>query len=178
MNVIEIHVKSAPQLFDVRDPSPFHERDLDNSFVTYLIASAEEQLARSKPFRIQIDIDEKDPDLDEDKIITATRSFFDYKIELKRLEFSRTLRMARLFLFIGLFILMVCLFVANSLKDIESIFIQTTLREGVVIFGWVSLWKPLEVFLFDWYPIYSHIRLYKKIYTAPIAVVFPQSKGR
>lgn len=176
MSVIEIHVKSAPQLFDARDPSPFHERDLDNSFVTYLTARAEEQLARSKPFRIQIDIDERDPHLDEDKIITATRSFFDYQIDLKRLEFSRTLRMARLFLMIGLFTLVICLFVASLLKDIESLFIQTTLREGVVIFGWVSLWKPLELFLFDWYPIYSHIRLYKKIYTAPMTVVFSRAE--
>ncbi|MGE5087277.1 MAG: hypothetical protein ACM3MG_13305, partial [Bacillota bacterium] len=106
----------------------------------------------------------------------AVQGYFKYEIELKRLEFTRTLRMARLFLIIGLITLLLCLFVANLLRVIESDFIRTTLREGVVIFGWVSLWKPLELFLFDWYPIYDQIRLYKKISEAPISVVFQQRK--
>ena len=178
MNIIEIHVKEAPQLFDARDPAPFHERDLDESFATYLVASAEEQKIRSRQFSIQIDIDEKHQTLDEEKIVTAVRSYFTYRAELKRLEFTRTLRMARLFLTIGLFILAVCLFIANLLKSIESDFIQSTLREGVVIFGWVSLWKPLELFLFDWYPTYDQIRLYKKILSAPINVVYPEKKDK
>ena len=176
MNVIEIHVKEVAQLFDSRDPAPFHERDLDDSFATYLISSAEEHKTRSRKFRIQIDIDETSPTLDDDKIISAIRSYFSYQVELKRLEFKRTLRMARLFLTIGFFILAICLFFASLLKSIESEFIQTTLREGVVIFGWVSLWKPLEVFLFDWYPIYDHIRLYKKILSAPLKIIYLQKK--
>lgn len=174
MNIIEIHVKEVSQLFDSRDPAPFHERDLDSSFATYLIASAEEHSTRSKPFRIQIDIDEPHATLHEEKIVTAIQSYFTYQIDLKRLEFTRTLRMARLFLVIGFATLLLCLFIARVLRVIESDFIQTTLREGVIIFGWVSLWKPLELFLFDWYPIYDQIRLYKKISTSPMSVVFQQ----
>ncbi|MFM6927575.1 MAG: hypothetical protein ACKOX6_03885 [Bdellovibrio sp.] len=176
MNTIEIHVKEASQLFDSKDPAPFHERDLDGSFATYLIASAEEHNTRSKPFRIQIDIDETHSTLTEEKIVAAVQGYFKYQIDLKRLEFTRTLRMARLFLVIGLITLLFCLFIARLLRVIESDFIQTTLREGIVIFGWVSLWKPLELFLFDWYPIYDQIRLFRKICKSPMSVVFEQKK--
>ncbi|MDG0818138.1 hypothetical protein [Bdellovibrio svalbardensis] len=172
MNVIEIHIKEVPQLFDSRDPAPFHERDLDSSFANYLIACAEESKTRSKYFRIQIDIDERHPTIDEEKISAAIHSYFKYQIELKRLEFTRTMRMARLFLLFGLIILFLCLSIAQILQNIESDFIKTSLREGVVIFGWVSLWKPLEVFLFDWYPIYDKIRLYRKIFASQINILF------
>jgi hypothetical protein len=32
-------------------------------------------------------------------------------------------------------------------------------REGVVIIGWVAMWRPLEVFLYDWWPLREQ-RLY------------------
>ncbi|MNL21818.1 hypothetical protein D3C87_1431260 [compost metagenome] len=82
------------------------------------------------------------------------------------------MRMARLFFFIGLIALTICLSLANVLKYIQSEVIKTSFREGVVIFGWVSLWRPFEVFMFDWYPIYSDARLYKKIFASDIRVVF------
>ena len=35
-SLIEVRVKNAQQLFDVRDPAPFRERDLDDDFVEYI----------------------------------------------------------------------------------------------------------------------------------------------
>jgi hypothetical protein len=26
-------------------------------------------------------------------------------------------------------------------------------REGLLIGGWVAMWRPIEVFLYDWWPI-------------------------
>jgi hypothetical protein len=33
------------------------------------------------------------------------------------------------------------------------------LRESLTIGGWVSMWRPLEVFLYDWWPIRNDARL-------------------
>lgn len=171
-STIRIHIRDAQQLFDSRDPAPFHERDLDTSFANYLIAYADELNSKKKRFQIEIDIAEPHPFLGEQEITAAVRKYFEYQINLKRIQFSKTMRMARLFFFIGLIALMVCLSLANVLKYIQSEVIKTTFREGVVIFGWVSLWRPFEVFMFDWYPIYSDVRLYKKIFASDIRVVF------
>ena len=32
-------------------------------------------------------------------------------------------------------------------------------RESLLIGGWVAMWKPLEIFLYDWWPIVGERRL-------------------
>ncbi len=54
---IEVRVKSSQQLFDVRDPAPFRERDLDDDFTEYIFASARE-FSISTPLKIVIHIEE------------------------------------------------------------------------------------------------------------------------
>ena len=70
---IQIHIRDAQQLFDSRDPAPFHERDLDSSFANYLIAYADEINSRKKQFQIEIDIAEPHPFLGEKEIVAAVR---------------------------------------------------------------------------------------------------------
>ena len=40
--VIEVHLKTAEQLFNSFDPSPFHERDLDEEAERYIVGWARE----------------------------------------------------------------------------------------------------------------------------------------
>jgi hypothetical protein len=35
-------------------------------------------------------------------------------------------------------------------------------EEGLLIVGWVAMWRPLEIFLYDWRPIWRRCRLYAK----------------
>jgi BON domain len=39
------------------------------------------------------------------------------------------------------------------------------LRESLTIGGWVSMWRPLEVFLYDWWPIRNEARLSDRLAT-------------
>jgi hypothetical protein len=39
-----------------------------------------------------------------------------------------------------------------------------------VIFGWVSIWKPIELLLFDWYPLVEKLRLYRKVLETEIDI--------
>jgi hypothetical protein len=36
-------------------------------------------------------------------------------------------------------------FTPESLADI--------IREGFIIAGWVAMWRPLETYLYDWWPV-------------------------
>ena len=36
-------------------------------------------------------------------------------------------------------------------------------RESLLIGGWVAMWKPLEVFLYDWWPIRDEARLFDRL---------------
>ena len=168
---IEIRVNEALQLFDSRDPAPFRDRDLDDDFTDYVVASADE-LPLRRPLRIQIYVAKMSGDIRPESIIEAIKSYFEYQIDLKRNQFSKILRMAQLFLLVGLLVLCICLLLSRWVKTLESDFFSSALGEGIVIFGWVSMWKPLELILFDWYPIYDRIRLLRKLLNTEVQVEF------
>jgi hypothetical protein len=46
------------------------------------------------------------------------------------------------------------------------------IEEGFIIIGWVAYWRPLEIFLYDWWPLAQQRKLYRRIAAAPVAVRF------
>ena len=42
--------------------------------------------------------------------------------------------------------------------------------EGLYIVGWVAMWRPLEIFLYDWRPIWHRYRLFAKLSRIPVVV--------
>jgi hypothetical protein len=42
------------------------------------------------------------------------------------------------------------------------------LRESLLIGGWVAMWRPLEIFLYDWWPIRAEARLYDRLGEMPV----------
>jgi len=170
--LIEVRVKTAQQLFDARDPAPFRERDLDDDFIEYIL-SAVREFSISSQLKIVIYVEEPETGaLPKDSIREAIRSYFAYRIDLQRGELKRFIKQAQLFLFIGLLILASCISIAQNLAVPNSPGAIGILREGIVIFGWVSIWKPIELVLFDWYPLFEKLRLYKKMLELELDIRF------
>ena len=46
------------------------------------------------------------------------------------------------------------------------------IREGLLIVGWVAMWRPLEVFLYDWWPIRARARLLQRLSTTPVRIEY------
>ena len=44
-------------------------------------------------------------------------------------------------------------------------------NEGLIILGWVANWRPVEIFLYDWWPIARRRRLYRRLAGARVQVV-------
>jgi hypothetical protein len=44
-------------------------------------------------------------------------------------------------------------------------------RESLIIVGWVALWRPLEIFLYDWWPIARSRQLYKRLAAASVTLM-------
>ncbi|MGE4131975.1 MAG: hypothetical protein AB7F86_10075 [Bdellovibrionales bacterium] len=172
---IEVRIKSPQQLFDVRDPAPFRERDLDDDFVEYVVSSAQE-FSASTALKVVIYVEDREPkDLSKEAIKEAIHSYLSYQIELQRGALKRFVKRAQFFLIIGLVFLASCLALAQKLGPPLLTGSVGILREGLVIFGWVSLWKPIELVLFDWYPLFERLRLYKKLLTTEVDIRFSQS---
>ena len=41
--------------------------------------------------------------------------------------------------------------------------VSDILHEGLTVAGWVSMWRPMEVFLYAWWPIVGDRRLYDRL---------------
>jgi hypothetical protein len=50
------------------------------------------------------------------------------------------------------------------------------MQESVVIGAWVALWRPIEIFLYDWWPLVQEARLYDRLASMSVQVV-SASKG-
>jgi hypothetical protein len=44
------------------------------------------------------------------------------------------------------------------------------LGEGLLIIGWVALWRPVEMFLYDWWPVLRRAWRFEAIARMPVEV--------
>jgi hypothetical protein len=47
---------------------------------------------------------------------------------------------------------------------------QSVAREGLTIIGWVAMWKPLEIYLYRWWPLLALRKLYQRLSHMPVEV--------
>jgi hypothetical protein len=42
------------------------------------------------------------------------------------------------------------------------------IEESLLIFGWVANWRPIEIFLYEWWPIVRRRNLYRRLSAARV----------
>lgn len=172
---IDIRVRESRQLFDGRDPAPFHERDLDEAAVAYLLGAAQE-IPRAQALKIVINItEEAEPHLAPEVIAEAVRQHFAHERQQVSRRLGEQLRRGRTFLAIGLAVLTVFLSASELALGLPAGPAREILREGLVITGWVAMWRPLEVLLYDWWPLMDERRQLERVLGAQLVVSFDAS---
>ena len=75
------------------------------------------------------------------------------------------------FLGIGLVVLGLC-FIAIRALDLppDASPLLRIAEQSLLILGWVANWRPIEIFLYEWLPLYRQIRLYDRIAAAQVAL--------
>ena len=165
-SVVDVTLASVEQLFDNRDPAPFRERDLDPGLAEYLVAAAED-LATHDPFRIVFWLEQPSPP---GEIEAACRAHFEYEVA----RLARVRRRQRRGGWLVLSIAIVAIVLLVSLGEVVARVIGGTigagLKEGLVISGWVLMWRPLEVLVYDGILWRRERRVLRKVLEAPIEV--------
>jgi hypothetical protein len=170
--LIELRLQSLEQLFDPFDPFPLPTRDLAESAEDFVVGWARDlPLRASLALRIHIPREEADAEK-----ISALRSaittHFLYRARRTQGDMREQLAIARLSLFIGLAVLGVCMVIRHFLRDVTpNNPIGGFLSEGVVIVGWVANWRPIELLLYEWWPLARRHRLFQRLAAAPVDVV-------
>ena len=168
---IEIRVARIEQLFESLDPSPFHERDLDREAADYIPGWAGD-LPEAAALRIVINLPADEVQRPEaGQIAGAVSHHFGYLALTTERALRELFRVGRHYLAIGVVILGLCL-VGSQL--VRTHFgegpVASVMRESLIILGWVSNWKPLETFLYDWWPVRRRLRLLRRLAAAPVDV--------
>lgn len=168
---IEIKLRELPQLFNQMDPAPFHERDLDPAAADYIASWADEYPLGDTVeivFHLGLPALESDP---QGLIESAVHNYFRDRASDKRLEFRRLMREGQKALAIGLVFLGACVALVQALPRGGEPTVRGVLRESLLIAGWVAMWRPMQIYLYDWWPIRRRRRLFEKLACAPIRVL-------
>ena len=169
--LIEVHVRTLSQLFDSMDPSPFHQKDLDRKAEEYIVSSARE-LSGGAPTALVVHLDDAIPSGAADVVRAAVRVHFERCALLSRRELHQLLRRGWISLAIGLLVLASAIFAGSLLTRSreESAFAQL-LQESLLIGGWVAMWRPMEILLYDWWGVRGMRRVYERLSGVAVQIV-------
>jgi hypothetical protein len=169
--MIELRLSTLAQLFNSLDPSPFHERDLDDDAEAYIISWARE-LSRDNPFRIVLHLPEAEARTARERdVATSLVHYFAERAAVLDRDLTELFRIGRRNLGISLPLLVICLVASQLIRAyFGSGALASVAQESLVIVGWVANWKPIETFLYDWWPVARRRDLYRRLATATVEI--------
>jgi hypothetical protein len=170
---IEVHVNELPQLFDRIDPAPFRERDLDPRADEFIVEWARE-IRRAAPLALVVHLDRPSAGgTDQQTVQDAVREHFRRRAESTRNRLRQLFRVGRTSLIIGVACLSLSLALGSMVEQLMGEGqMGPLLRESLIIGGWVAMWHPLEIFLYDWWPIRAEARLFERLSAMPARVIY------
>ncbi len=167
---IELNLGRLAQLFNSLDPSPFHERDLDQDAESYIIGSAEE-FPRQQPLILVIHLPaDQESKADSADVATAVHHYFFYRETQESRRLRLLFRDGRIALLTGFAFLFCCVLLREVAFSFGHDAISDIVGEGMLIIGWVAMWRPLEIFLYEWVPIRRRCRILAKLSKIPVLV--------
>lgn len=168
---IEVRVDDVSQLFDPLDPFPFHERDLDRKVEEYIVGWARE-LPQDRPLAILVHLpDGTVTPTTAGDLGNALRRYFDYPAGVIALDLNELFRVGRRSLAIGVIVLAICLLAAQAVAGrFGTGSVDRFIQESLILVGWVANWRPIEIFLYDWWPISRRRHLYRRLAAAKVEV--------
>lgn len=169
--ILEVHIGELRQLFNAIDPAPLPGRDLDPRIEEFIVDWGRE-LARLTTPSLHVRLDRAEESADVAALVADTvHGFFTAREASARRRLKRLFHDGRTSLAIG--------FAAVLLFTIAAQFVGSApgasgfsrvLHESLSIGGWVAMWRPLEIFLYDWWPIRATARLYARLAAMPVRV--------
>ena len=172
--LIEIHVSELRQLFNAIDPSPFRERDLDPQAEEFITDWAKEA-SPNATFGLAVSLDRPAGLANEPtELREAIHEFFRQRARLERRRLRDLFRRGRTSLTIGVCALGVSVAGGNLAGSFLSHHVAQVLKESFLIGGWVAMWRPMEIFLYDWWPIRAEAMLADRLSVMPVAISYKQ----
>ena len=167
---IEMHVGRLSQLFDALDPAPLRERALAPNAERYILGCAGKQQS-TEPWRLLLHFPESLRPYTSDATDAIHEHFRRSHAEGER-DFRRRLRIGGLALAAAVGVLFASFGLRSLLVDLESRALVQGLGEGLLILGWVAMWRPVEILLFEHWESHLNHTVLSRLASIPIEFVF------
>lgn len=169
---VEVRLRELAQLFNSLDPSPFSDRDLDAAAEEFIVGWARE-LPHKDELELVVHLSER-PALERAADTEeAVRHYFADRANLKKRELRLLLRRGRISLGIGLVFLAACFGAGEMVNEGLAGSWNEFVKLGLHIVGWVAMWRPLEIFLYDWWPVRSDRLLLERLSRMKVRLELP-----
>lgn len=169
-STIEVRIDELADLLDERDPTPVPGRSL-NPYINEFVTSWAYELPSDADLSLVVHVPSRVDPGAATWAEAAVRAAFAVEAESEVRALKDLFRGGRIALMFGLLALVGFVTVSRILANATG-FLEI-LREGLAVAGWVALWRPLEIYLYDWWPIRRSIRTYRRLEAADIAFVSP-----
>ena len=176
---IELRLDTLSHLFDPFDPFPLPSRDLAKGAEDFIVGWARE-LPNEAAIELVVHVPPEEVLSEAAKGLNdAISRHFSYRADRILGDVHELFRVGRLSLAIGVCALIVCVaggrLLIGAFGDTPP---TRVLAEGLLIMGWVANWRPIEIFLYDWWPLLQRRRLYRRIASAPVRIVAQTDEPR
>ena len=146
--VVELSFKRVDQFFDPDDPSPVKNRDLtDDALFAMITAIIDREPKKPVEYVIRFPASQVTEEIESD-LPKAVRTYFSYRCEGARRKLRVLMKRMKYGLIYGLSISAVLIIILVYLySQINDQVLADIVIGAIVIFCWVALWDPIDIFL-------------------------------
>ena len=173
---VALRIRSLASLFDALDLAPLHQRALNRDAERYILGSAGSDRSK-EPIRLLIHLPES-LRADTADVSDAIHDHFRRAHEQGERIFRRRLRIGGVSLGVALGVLAGSIWLRSLLRDIEGRALVQGIEEGLLILGWVAMWRPVEILLFEHWESHQDHAMLLRLASIPIEFVFPSGTSR
>lgn len=166
MATIAIELKTLGQLYDSMDPAPFHDKALDPRAEDYILSCAREH-AHDEALMLQLHVPEGLL-AHREELVRAIHAHFALALSAAQRRYRQRMRVGRATLVLGLAVLAACMLVREFVLGTDAVGWRGAAAEGLLILGWVALWRPVEVLLFERWESRQERALLERLARVPV----------
>lgn len=168
---IEVRVAELKQLFNAMDAAPFRDRDLDPNAEAFILEWSRD-VDRRRPLALVVHLGAEPREEDRVTLEQAVHEFFAHRAVSERHRLKRLFRLGRTSLLIAVAFLGTAILLGDLVIEMVGHGdFGELLRESMLVGGAIALWRPLEIFLYDWWPIREEARLRDRLSTMSVQLV-------
>jgi hypothetical protein len=146
--VVKLSFKRLDQFFDPGDPSPVKNRDLaDDAVFAMITAIIDREPKKPVNYLIRFPASQVTDEIESD-LPEAVRTYFTYRCQGAKRKLRVLMKRIKYGLIYGLSISAVLIIILIYLfSRIDDQVLKDILVGSIIIFCWVALWDPIDIFL-------------------------------